>query len=130
MHAYIRALVEVLPLAPDVFAPSCLFELAVLFNRGNDQALEGRSYLLLLALYYVVIKLVIMINGACIGLNVLIFSNYTHATSRCFVRHKLDNQSKAQHEVIVIHFSIVVTLGWFSSLRPVGQGNLYPSTSL
>jgi hypothetical protein len=90
MHAYIRALVEVLPLAPDVFAPSCLFELAVLFNRGNDQALEGRSYLLLLALYYVVIKLVIMINGACIGLNVLIFSNYTHATSRCFVRHKLE----------------------------------------
>jgi hypothetical protein len=24
---------------------------------------------------------------------------YTHATSRSFVRHKLDNQSKAQHEV-------------------------------
>jgi hypothetical protein len=25
---------------------------------------------------------------------------YTHVTSRCFVRHKLDNQIKAQHEYL------------------------------
>ncbi len=45
---------------------------------------------------------------------------YTHVTSRYFVRHKLDNQNKAQHERMVIPFVIVATLNWFSSLRPEG----------
>jgi hypothetical protein len=32
---------------------------------------------------------------------------YTHVTSRCFVRRKLGSQSKTQHELMLIPFSIV-----------------------
>jgi len=41
--------------------------------------------------------------------------DYTHVTSRCFVRRKLGDQSKTQHEVMVIPFSIGATQRWFSS---------------
>ncbi len=49
---------------------------------------------------------------------------YTHVIATCFVRHELGDQNKTQHEVMVIPFSIVATLSWFSSPRPEGQGNL------
>jgi hypothetical protein len=55
---------------------------------------------------------------------------YTHVTSKCFVRRKVGVQSKTQHEVMVIPFSIDATQRWFSTLRPVGQGKLCQSALL
>jgi hypothetical protein len=45
---------------------------------------------------------------------------YTHATSRCFVRHKLDNQSKAQHEVTyrTVNYVNLLTVGLKKTLIP------------
>jgi len=41
---------------------------------------------------------------------------YTHVTSKCFVRRKLFDQSKTQHEIMVIPLSMGATQRWFSNL--------------
>jgi len=51
MHAYIRALVEVLPLAPDVFAPSCLLGVSVFITAGMIRLLKVGLTYFLFALY-------------------------------------------------------------------------------